>query len=90
VVTAVTGPIAWSPDSQALAYLQLTADCPVSGETYVIRLDLPELVPIILLESDSPSFAGVQWEVPDEIRLIDAGGKEWRYHFATQETELVP
>ena len=88
--TALTGPMAWSPDSQALVYLQLTADCPVSGVTYAIRLDLPELAQTILLESDSPSFAGVKWEASDELNLFDENGKEWRYHFATKAIEPVP
>lgn len=90
ITTAVTGPIAWSPDGQALVYLQLTADCPVSGVTYAIRLDLPEMAPTILLESDSPSFAGVQWETPDKLRLFDGNGKAWQYHFATKAIVPVP
>ena len=86
----VNGPFAWSPDSQALVYLQLTADCPVSGVTYAIRLDLPEMASTLLLESDSPSFAGVQWEASDELRLFDENGKEWRYHFPTKAIEPGP
>jgi hypothetical protein len=90
VPTAAIGPIAWSPDSRALVYLQLTADCPVSGITYAVRLDLPELAPTILLESNSPSFAGVQWEASDQLRLFEQSGKEWRYHFATKAIEPAP
>ena len=84
------GPIAWSPDSQSLVYVQYASGCPVvSGKSYVFRLDLPELVGDILLESEAASFGGVVWEVPDALRLFDENGLEWRYDFITKELEAV-
>lgn len=84
------GPITWSPDSQALVYVQIASYCPLSGKSYIVRLDLPKLLPNILLESESPSFASVEWEVSNVLRLFDENGKEWRYHFLTKELEPVP
>ena len=88
---AVLGPIAWSPDSRALVYVQATSACPAPGiRSYVVRVDLPKLEPILLLESQAPSFGGVQWDRADELRLFDEKGKEWRYNFRTQGLNPVP
>ncbi len=88
VAEADTGPIAWSPDSRALVYVQFASYCPLSGESYVVRLDLPELKQTLLLESEKPTFGDVSWNVPDELALLDENDKQWIYSFATQQ--LVP
>jgi len=83
------GPIAWSPDSQSLVYIQYAPNClPVSGKSYLVRLDLPELSADILLESEAPSFGGVKWETPGGLRLFDEKGMEWGYDFITGELQV--
>ena len=84
-----TGHIAWSPDSQALVYIQSESYCPVSGNSIVVRVDLPELEQTILLESESPTFGSANWLILNELRLSDENGKEWIYDFDTQELEPV-
>ena len=83
VPDAMPGPIAWSPDSQALVYLQTTSDCPPSGKSYVVRLDLPGLEPTLLLKSETPSFGGVIWDALDRIRLYDDASKQWGFDLDT-------
>ena len=87
---AETGPITWSSDGQALVYVQFASYCPLSGKSYVVRLDLPELKQTLLLESETPSFGNATWDVPNELRLFDENGKEWRYNFATKELKQAP
>jgi len=87
---AEIGPIAWSPDGRALAYLQVASYCPVSGKSYLVRANLPKLEQALLLESEAPTFGSVQWEVPDQLRLFDGNGEEWRYDLRTQELSPLP
>ena len=87
---ALQGRIAWSPDGQALVYVQYDSDCPLSGKSYVVRLELPELNQTRLIESEAPTFGGVRWDTPDQLTLFDEQGKEWRYSFTTQELMPVP
>jgi hypothetical protein len=87
---AETGPITWSPDSQALVYVQFASYCPLSGKSFIVRLDLHELAQTLLLESETPTFGNAAWDVPNELRLFDEKGKEWRYDLATQELEQAP
>lgn len=88
IAEAETGPIAWSPDSQALVYVQFASYCPLSGKSYVVRLDLLELKQTLLLESEKPTFGDVSWDALDELALLDENGKQWIYSFTTQQ--LVP
>jgi len=88
IAEAETGPIAWSPDSQALVYVQFASYCPLSGKSYVVHLDLLQLKQTLLLESEKPTFGNVSWNVPNELALFDENGKQWIYSFATQQ--LVP
>jgi len=88
IAEAETGPIAWSPDSQALVYVQFASYCPLSGKSYVVHLDLIELKQTLLLESEKPTFGDVSWNVPDELVLSDENGKQWMYSFTAQQ--LVP
>jgi len=87
---AETGPIAWAPDSQALVYVQFASYCPLSGKSYVVRLDLPALRQTLLVESETPTFGNVIWDVSSELTLFDENGKEWRYMFTTQELREAP
>jgi len=88
IAEAQPGPIAWSPDSQALAYVQFASYCPLSGKSYVVHLDLLALKWTLLSESEKPTFGDVSWDVPNELVLFDENGKQWIYNFATQQ--LVP
>lgn len=88
-VTAVAaniapGPLVWSPDNQALVYLQTASYCPLSGRSLVVRVDLPEGAETVLAESDSPAFGGATWEEPDTLTLFDDNGQTWRYSFADE------
>lgn len=86
----LAGPIAWSPDSQSLVYVQFASYCPLSGMSYVVRLDLPNLENNVLVQSETPTFAGVQWLTADTLELsADAG--TWHYQLLTQElTKQTP
>jgi len=87
----INGAIAWSPDNQALVYLQSTFDCaPDYGTTYVTRLDLAEMSQTLLLKFQPPGFGGVSWEVPDEITLIDGEGKLWNFDLKSREINPAP
>ena len=90
VPDAGLGPIAWSPDSSALLYIQVSAYCPLAGASYLVRHDLPDLEPQLLLESDAPTFGGAAWSAADEIRLFDENGDEWHYEVATGELNRSP
>jgi hypothetical protein len=85
VQDAGPGSIVWSPDSRALVYLQVASYCPLSGKSYLVRLDLPELEPNLLFESEMPTFGGVAWDAADQLRLFDENGEEWSYNFSTKE-----
>jgi len=76
---AETGPIAWSPDGRALAYVQFASYCPLSGKSYVVRVDLPELEQTLLLESQMPTFGSIKWDSSSQLMLSDENDKEWRY-----------
>ena len=87
---AMRGPIAWSPDGGSLVYLQ-TDNCWFStGTSYVVRLDLPDLEPKLLLQSAEPSFIGVTWDVPNRIKLSAEDGKAWSYNLVTNELQQLP
>lgn len=87
---AATGPIAWSPDNNALVYLQNDSYCPFPGKSYVVLIDLLERESTLLLESDSPSFSGASWDRPGMLRLIDGEGKQWSYTFTSEELKMLP
>ncbi len=82
------GPMAWSSNSRALAYVRTTDPCPPRGKSYVGRIDLTELKQTILLASEAPSFEGVEWDGPNRLRLFDEEGKKWQYDFATHRLEV--
>ena len=80
----VPGPLVWSPDSQALVYLQMTSVCPPAGQTAVVRLDLQDGQQTLLLTSEEPTFQSVMWETAEQIELYDENSQAWRYDFTTQ------
>lgn len=86
---AVKGPIAWSPDGEALVYVQ-TEGCFPFGKSYIVKLDLPGLKPELLIESIDPTFIGVTWDAPDWINLSDEDGKAWKYDLKTKELQPIP
>jgi hypothetical protein len=70
--------IAWSPDSQALAYLQTPCPFCGPGKFYLVHLGLQELQHTLLLELEEHSFVALEWETADQIRLSGyKGGEEW-------------
>jgi hypothetical protein len=88
IAEAMTGPVAWSPSSQSLVYVQFESYCPLSGKSYVVHLDLLDFAQTLLLESENPTFGSMSWNVPDKLTLFDENGKQWVYSFITQQ--LVP
>ncbi len=85
-----TGPIAWSPNSQAFVYVQTESYCPLSGKSYIVHVDSSTLEQTILLESESPTFSKTNWDVLKELRLFDENGKPWIYKFESQELKPLP
>lgn len=90
IPNAAIGTIAWSPVGQALIYLQTASDCYPFGKSYIVRLDIPNLKSVLLLESETPAFRNILWDAPNRLRLFDEQGKEWRYNLVTQELKPVP
>jgi len=86
---ATAGSIAWSPDSQALVYLQNSSDCYPLGRSYIVHLDLHTLQHTLLLESETPSFGTVIWDA-NRIRLFDEHSVEWTYDFVTKDLKPIP
>ncbi len=75
---AIPGPIAWSPTSDAVAYLLSEAYCPL-GLTYLVIMDVDDLSPEIVLSTSSPSFANIAWDAPNRIVLEGEDGGHWAY-----------
>jgi hypothetical protein len=77
---AVPGPIAWAPNGLSVAYLLSEDTCP-RGTTYIVRMDLGTLNPVVVLSSISPSFTDIVWDVPNRILLTDEHSTTWSYNF---------
>ena len=84
------GPIAWSPDSQSLIYIQSGSYCQSSTHSSVVRLDLRTFQQEVLFESESPTFGGASWEKINEVILFDENKNPWVYNFDTRELEPRP
>jgi hypothetical protein len=69
----------WAPDGRAFAYLQAPSPCDPSaaGNSAVVRVDAVELAHSILLQTESPTFTGLQWQADGELRLVDSDGQAW-------------
>ncbi len=87
---AEIGPIAWSGDSQTLVYLMVDSWCPLSGKSYLVRVDIRKLEQTLLLESESPTFGNVEWSTSNTLRLMDEDGKEWNFNISTRELTQSP
>ena len=81
--------LAWSPDEQAIAYLQMVmdpaSDCLPAGKTRVVRVDLSSGKQEVVLVADAPGYDGISWDTPDSLQLSDLQGNIWRYNFVTHE-----
>ena len=53
---AQVGPIAWSPDSQKLVYLQADSWCPLSGKSYLMLVDVANHEQTLRIEFRNPNF----------------------------------
>ena len=89
VASADRGAIVWAPDSQSFLYFQVETYCPLAGASYVVRLDLPDLQPVLLLESDAPTFSGAVWDAATLIRMFDENGAPWTYDLVTGELKAA-
>jgi hypothetical protein len=81
------GQIAWSPRDPALVYLQTESDCYPWGKTYLVLVDLSDHSSRLLLESEAPSFAWVDWRDPGTLDLTDQDDGKWTYTLATRVLE---
>jgi len=90
VQDVVTGPIAWSPDNQRLIYIQIENNCPVSGKSYLVLVDITTQEQTLLLESENPAFGGVEWNYVNVLSVLDANGNEWRYNLLTHKLIQIP
>ena len=86
------GPIVWSPDGTALAYLQFTSYCgEVAGESAVVLVDAATFESRVLVTQSAPEFESVSW--PEAGRLELAGlldGGRWVYVLATGVLSVAP
>jgi WD40 repeat protein len=87
---ATTGPVAWSPDSQVLVYLQFDSVCTFSGPSRLVRVDIPGSKQTLLLQSESPTFIKAAWDEPDLLTLSEENGNIWSYRFSTNELQPSP
>jgi hypothetical protein len=78
------GPIAWSPDSQKLVYLQSETLCPPTGNSYLVEVAPPDYESKIVLESKTSTFGRIEWDTANQLRLFDENEVVWHYDFATQ------
>jgi len=79
------GEIAWSPDGESLVYIQTDEFCPGQGTSHIIRLDLPELEPEQLIESEDPFFVHVIWDAAGSLIVSNMEGKAWRYDLDAEQ-----
>ena len=87
---AVAGPIAWSPDGGALAYLQIKEQCNPTGVTWLAHVALPGGEQTVLLESAGPSFNGLVWDEANALVLQALTGERRRFSLATRALTLEP
>lgn len=68
------GPIVWSPDGTALAYLQAPAVCG-GGGAIVGHVDLETTTATALLNQPDPPLIEIAWPTPDSLLLTAEGGR---------------
>lgn len=76
------GPLAWRPDSSAVAFVVTEGSCPL-GESDVGRVDMVDMQPVVVLTSQDPGFTEVVWDAPNRLALTDEDGGQWRYNLTT-------
>lgn len=86
---AGTGPIAWSPDGERIAYLQTTQPgCPLSGKAFVQLFDREEPIPVETTQTSL--FSSLYWQDENTLILVDTQDRYWSYSTADQHlTELI-
>jgi hypothetical protein len=89
IADVASGPMAWSPDSKALVYLQNLSYCPPE-QSYGVYFDFVETEQKLLFESKVPSFISMIWEAPERLELSTPNGEKWEYSFVTEELRVVP
>ncbi len=80
---AQPGPIAWSPDGETLAYLQVENFCPLSGASFLTVVSLDAFGQRLLVSANAPTFGDLAWDVPESIHLYDTNGNIWQVDVAT-------
>jgi hypothetical protein len=88
--SAVAGPIAWSPDGTALAYLQIKEQCNPAGVTWLAHVALPGGEQTVLLESAGPSFNGLAWDEANALVLQAVTGEQSRFDLNKRTLETSP
>ena len=87
---ALAGPIAWSPDGRALAYLQIKEQCNPAGVTWLAHVALPGGEQTVLLESAEPSFNSLAWDEANALALQTVTGERHRLNLATRALTPEP
>jgi hypothetical protein len=77
--------MAWSPDGQSIAYLQIVGECFMAKDSSLVLLDTAGLEHNLLLESKTPAFIGLEWLNQSELRLFTLDGQKWDYNLQTEE-----
>jgi hypothetical protein len=81
------GPIAWSPDSQALVYIQGSL---FEGHYYAVHVSLAEAKQKLLVELINSNDMWVDWSEQNVIDLHDSYNHHWRYNLLTGELVQYP
>jgi hypothetical protein len=77
------GALAWSPTSNALAFIQDRSFCPASGSS-VFVLSLDRLEPWLLFQPEDGFVRDVRWAGSDRLLLIGEADQRWLYDLATE------
>lgn len=83
------GQIAWSPEGDALVYVQAPSYCPLERST-VVHLTIAEMAPAVLLEAEAPAIGEVAWMDAGRLRLVDGKGEVWIYDLADGALRPAP
>ena len=85
---AEIGTIAFSPQNDALVYLQTSSYCPPGPSTLVhVALDTLQSRPLI--EDAASTWRTINWSEEAAIVLSDAMNKQWRYQLDTGDLSEV-
>jgi hypothetical protein len=84
------GPLAWAPDSSALAYLQFGGVCQPEPPSHLVRVDLGSRQAQLLLTSADPVLGGLEWKEADILTLWDAAGQRWEYALDQSRLSRAP